>query len=377
MQIKNRMIIFRLDINKHRQIEEKQIKNKIQQNTKNIANYEKRIEAIKFNESTTDIVEQNQNNHDIYGKDNKNQNDVNNKLLFEKNNEDKTLYSTVHNHNNEKQKNKKIFHIDINKIKEEGKQIINEKIKHIKENLTDYQKQKKVLQELKTKTNDIRDKEIYIDVHQIREKDENNINDKIDKNKNKIPNEYEKRKIAINEDESSTDYVKEKKTDVSNSFNQANISSTFEGSTLDSSKIENSQNSYELNQNQNQNQSQNPERPQKEKKEEKKFNIARSQYYMKHKLYDMPYYEQKSDIKMPDKYTINEDEKFFGYLYPDNYSTYCIIKSKYLGEDKIINEDNNKEINSKLDDLRRLYFCGKEIKINNETKNMCSRSIYL
>ena len=149
MQIKNRMIIFRLDINKHRQIEEKQIKDKIQQNTKNIANYEKRIEAIKFNESTTDIVEQNQNNHDIYGKDNKNQNDVNNKLLFEKNNEDKTLYSTVPNHNNEKQKYKKIFHIDINGIKEEYEQIINEEMKDIKGNLTDYQKKKNSITRIK------------------------------------------------------------------------------------------------------------------------------------------------------------------------------------------------------------------------------------
>ena len=375
------MFFFKLDINKCKDIEKKQIQAKIQQNTKNISNYEKRKEALKFFESTTNTLLP--KNFGIYGKDYRNQNDVNNKLLIEKNNEEEKLYPTVHNYKNEKSKFKKQFKIDINSLKEEEEQNIIEKKKEIKDPyLSDYQKRKKVLQDLKTITNDIRDQQIYIEVNKIKEQYENDINAKKDKNKNLIQNEYEKRKIAIEDNESSTDYVNVKKTDLSNislnSYNHANDSSFLsEQSTWINSKNDISQNSNESNQNQNPESPQKEKEKEKEKKKEKKFNNLRTNYYIKNKLNDISYYEKDTNKENAYKYWINEDENLYAYLYPNDYSTYCIIKSRYLGEDKIINEDNDKDINlNKFDKSTGLYFCGKEIKIDNETK-ICTPNVFM
>ena len=72
-------MIFKIDINKFKEIEEKQIQDKKKQNAKNISDYEKRKEVIKNNESTTDIILY--KNHENNQKDN--QNDAINELLYE------------------------------------------------------------------------------------------------------------------------------------------------------------------------------------------------------------------------------------------------------------------------------------------------------
>ena len=101
--------------------------------------------------------------------------------------------------------------------------------------------------------------------------------------------------------------------------------------------------------------------------EEKKFNSIRSNYYLKYKLYDFPYYQQELNKLIPEKYKINE--KYYSFVYPDNYNTFYITKSRYLGDTIIINDLDNNKINfTKFDNSRGLYFCGKENKIENENK---------
>ena len=97
------------------------------------------------------------------------------------------------------------------------------------------------------------------------------------------------------------------------------------------------------------------------------FNKVRANFYMKYKFYDVPLYQNGFITRIPEKYFINE--QLFGFLYPDNYNTYCITKSGYLVSNNVINELDDKEINiTKFDNSRGLYFCEKEIKIKNETK---------
>ena len=147
----------------------------------------------------------------------------------------------------------------------------------IKENLPDFQKRIKILQESKTKTNDIRNKQFCIPIDKINELKENIINEKIKKDPNLIQNDYEKRQNIIKEDESTTDYVK-KKNDISNSsinaYQQNDSSYIQEQSTRDSSNIENSLNSNESIQNH-----------EIEQQEVKMFNHFRSNFYIKHKFF--------------------------------------------------------------------------------------------
>ena len=364
MQIKNRMFRINVDIFNIKGKEKKEIQDKIKQNTKNISDYEKKKEAILISESTTNIIPQKK--AEIYSNDNQKQNDPINELINEQKYEEEKSYSTDHNQSTENSKFKTKYPIDIKGLKEEKEHIINEKIKDIKDpTLSYYQKRKKVLQESKTEKHDIRDKQYFLEIQKIKEVDENRINEKINNNKNLIQNYYEKRQIVIKDDESTTDYVK--KTDISNSsgnaYNQVNDSSFIGNqSTRDSSQIDNSQINNESNEN---NQI-------IQKETEKKFNLPRSNFYIKNKLYDCPYYEQELNKIIPEKYKINEKGNMFGFLYPDGYKTYYITKSRYLGEDKIINELNDKEINlTNFDNSRGLCFCGKEIKINEKETKIC------
>jgi len=104
-----------------------------------------------------------------------------------------------------------------------------------------------------------------------------------------------------------------------------------------------------------------------EKKEEKRFNITRANFYIKNGLYDLILYQQESNIIIPEKYKI--DDKLSGFLYPDDYNTFYFTKCRKLGEEKIINDLDNEETKfTKFNNSLGLYFCGKEIKIENEIK---------
>jgi len=77
-------------------------------------------------------------------------------------------------------------------------------------------------------------------------------------------------------------------------------------------------------------------------------------------------FQQESNIIIPEKYKIND--RLSVLLYPDDYNTFYFYKSRKLG-DTIINDLDNEETKfTKFDNSIGLYFCGKEIKIENEIK---------
>ena len=94
-----------------------------------------------------------------------------------------------------------------------------------------------------------------------------------------------------------------------------------------------------------------------EKIKEKNFNSARTNFYLKNKLYDILLSKDISDFHYPPKYIINE--KFFAFVYPNEIMTYCISISGFIYTDKI-NEDN--DINNFMFGL---FFCGKNVVIKN------------
>ena len=102
----------------------------------------------------------------------------------------------------------------------------------------------------------------------------------------------------------------------------------------------------------------------KSENSENKFNSVRANYYLKHNLYDIILNLPKQETPyIPKKYKINEEK--FGFLYPDEITSYCITKTGFLSNvtDNTINEYNNdKQFKNKLG----LYFCNDDIEIQTE-----------
>jgi len=102
-----------------------------------------------------------------------------------------------------------------------------------------------------------------------------------------------------------------------------------------------------------------------------KFNSARSSYYLKYDLYDIPIGQIIYNYNHPPRYRINNS--FYAFLYPDELITYCLIISGFLSNKNKINFDSinysiNKIDNSQFNSILGLYFCDKniEIKFGNE-----------
>lgn len=94
-----------------------------------------------------------------------------------------------------------------------------------------------------------------------------------------------------------------------------------------------------------------------EKIKEKNFNPARTNYYMKNKLYDISLSKDINDFHYPPKYIINE--KFFAFVYPNEIMTFCIAISGFIYTDKI-NEDKDS-----YNCVFGLFFCGKNVVVKN------------
>lgn len=97
----------------------------------------------------------------------------------------------------------------------------------------------------------------------------------------------------------------------------------------------------------------------------KSFNQITANFYSKHKLYDIPLNEENSDSILPEKYRINE--KYFGFLYPNNLKTYHItISGFYINNEKKNDLEMKNENDEKFDQTLGLFFCGKELEIETE-----------
>ena len=148
----------------------------------------------------------------------------------------------------------------------------------------------------------------------------------------------------INSNINILEYPKESKDSYINVENKENLSISLNDSSFN--KLEFSESSL------------------KAEIKEKKFNSLRANFYIKKKLYDIPLIESTTmELYLPEKYKI--DQEYFGFLYPNNFETYCITKSGFLTKVNIKNCYNS--INS-----LGLQFCGKQIKIEGELKRCAS-----
>ena len=114
---------------------------------------------------------------------------------------------------------------------------------------------------------------------------------------------------------------------------------------------------------------------------ENKFNSLRAKFYIKNNLYDITLYQSYNEFDIPTKYIINSE--FYSFLYPNEIiRTYLIIMSGFLLKTEKI------KINPNIPEIKEsgfkpnlgLFFCEKEIEIENENKKeikICSPNIFM
>ena len=257
--------------------------------------------------------------------------------------------------------------IDINGLRKEREENINKKIEKIKEPLSYYEKRKKVLQEEKTDTYNIKELKFPINIESIKQDYKKQIIEKM--------HLYNMNKEDVLKN-SKTTIIKINNPNMDNNNNNSNYLININNLT-DSSSIQNQSTKCDSKDKEIINDS-NISNQVVPRKEEKYFNRFKVKYYLENKLWDLPLYQQaqESSILIPEKYKI--DEKVFGYVYSNDYNTFCITTTYFLGEeDRENNELDNNDMNSaKFDNSTGLYFCGKEIKIENWTK-ICAKNNFI
>ena len=221
-----------------------------------------------------------------------------------------------------------IYFININLIKDENERNIENKINKITDqNLTYLEKKFIILKEEETTTNYIinnnNNKNDY-------EKEENNNTNILIFNESNTYNN-------INNISNSYSHENDSTFDKTNSFTNEQFESLSD-LPINSSKKNNIDNSKQ------------------------KFNSVRAAFYLKYNLYDdiLNY-----NLYYPPKYTINE--KYIGLVYPNELISYGFIHSGFLTKvENKINSDGIDYKNTKYYKKLGLYFCGKYIEINIE-----------
>jgi hypothetical protein len=95
------------------------------------------------------------------------------------------------------------------------------------------------------------------------------------------------------------------------------------------------------------------------------LDIEKKNYYLQYKLYDIKQFE---NLKYPILFPIKEE--IYSYFYYNELTTSHYIQSIQFGEEYSINNDI--EIDDNYNDSLGLFFCGKEIILeNNEIKKCC------
>jgi hypothetical protein len=385
---------FQIPTSKIRDELNKTLQNNIGNNHQNQNYFEKKLEELKKEKTTTiNVLEMKKNftiNYDndslnynidseennFYNKSKEENYEKNNKnnRLFNSNKSYSTECSSVHNNselifsnnsnldiNSSTIKKKLEFSIDINGIKDEGEEKIEEEIKNIKDpNLNDYQKRKIILERDITLTQDLRIINFFINIEAINKLKENSINEQINSKQDLDNfNNFEKREKIIKDDKTTTDNLKKIGVHDESSFinyDLVNNSNSFAGeqstkwdTNADISEVDSS--NQEL------------EQPQIIKS----FNSTKASYYIKYKLYDILLYEKADkEIKKNISEIYRIDSEKVGFLNSNDRTTNFITKSAYLGEQKFFNELSEKEKESRILYIEvGLYFCGKEVKLEN------------
>lgn len=110
---------------------------------------------------------------------------------------------------------------------------------------------------------------------------------------------------------------------------------------------------------------------------DKKFNIARINFCMKYKLYDIPLTSELKNFNHPVKYHINDD--YFSYVYSEELITYCITVSGFIFKNNMLNNSQIKTEykGSKFNQVLGLYFCEKKIKLNENVTKKCAPNEFI
>ena len=110
------------------------------------------------------------------------------------------------------------------------------------------------------------------------------------------------------------------------------------------------------------------------------LNIGRKNFYLKNKLYDFPLAQTFNNYKdiQPCKYIINEDH--FTFAYPNKISTFSLAISGFLKKNKM--NDNNSSINEEIKNNKYyqkfgLYFCEKDIILKDGQQKKCAPNNFM
>ena len=293
--------------------------------------------------------------------------------------------------------------LDINSFRENYEKKINDKIKEMNNNsnLSDYEKREAILKEENSSTynsnnknslkiNNIKEAEYNINTSEIRKENENKIEEKCNKIKDKNLSDFEKRelvlksektainhrgenKLNINENESNIiiseqndEHEKRKEIETINSINKSSIADIPTADTISQVK----EDSFEISNSTFIQEKTNPNFISFIVKESKTFNPSRNNFLLKNKLYDNLL--KRNNTLQPERYKLGHDQ--YIYAYPNDTNTYCITISERLNK--------NKEAKAKKDLIQDknyykslgLCFCGKFIE---ELKMKCSPNQFM
>ena len=310
--------------------------------------------------------------------------------IIKDNDSNKTINLQIVNNNNLKndiKNNKKIdipeYDIDVKSVNEEFERTIYELMSKIKDpNLCEYQKRNIILYLEKTMTEDIRiDRKHRLEIEKIRKEYNEKYfsNNKTTENDDNL-NAFEKKEIFIKKEKTESTVIENSDKALVNNLTNTTINND---STLNISNY----NNYSINDNSSIiNESTRDETQleidpmneskttQNEKKDEKIFNKLRADYYIKNKIFDKVYYDEKEENKIITSPKYKIDERHYGLLYDNDLTTNYITKSTYLSGKKIISELTEKEKEGRsFNESVGLIFCGKEIKLEKDGKTVIKK----
>jgi len=264
------------------------------------------------------------------------------------------------------QKNYHFQEIDFKNVRDEQEKKIQEKMKLIKGDYTESEKRDMVLMELKTTTcylDENQESKKKIDIEKIKEKEEMEINKKIDEiNSNEsyydkklsVLNEISTKKSYLNQEEINKYFEKNQKikSDILNeekkvSDDNSTSNQTSESTYLNFQDESNSANSTQAT-------------SICEKSKEKglriiEINDGRKNFYKKINCSDILLEKTNENSFLPSKGNI--DDKHSIYIYDDNLESFPVIQSNLL---------NTSELGKNINFGEPLDFCGKKVKLKGE-----------
>ena len=110
---------------------------------------------------------------------------------------------------------------------------------------------------------------------------------------------------------------------------------------------------------------------------ENKFNLARTSYCLKYKLYDIILTQELNNFNHPIKYKIKDE--YFAFLYPNELITFGITVSGFMFKNNMLKSDEiySEYKESKYNHFLGLFFCEKNIKLNENTIKKCTPNEFM